>query len=232
MIHEPPILTVRRNFPRPTATQLAAVASATTGWLVDAQDGRGSLGPRIKPIFPDDPMRNRCFGTALTCWCGPDDNLALAAALALAQPGDVLIASAEGFEGSAVCGDLLAGMMRNKGLAGLIVDGAVRDLAGLREVGLPVFARAINPSSCVRSGPGTVGLPIVVEGRTIASGDLVLADADGVVTVPLAEADAVLSRLEAIKAAESRTLAQVRAGLTVPEWVEALLRSDRVRFLD
>ncbi|MCS6878664.1 MAG: RraA family protein [Geminicoccaceae bacterium] len=232
MIHEPPILTVRRDFPRPTAAQLAAVAAATTGWLVDAQDGRGSLGPRIKPVFPDEPALNRCFGTVLTCWCGPDDNLALAAALAIARAGDVIVASAEGFEGSAICGDLLAGMMRNKGISGLIVDGAVRDVAGLREVGLPVFARSVNPASCVRSGPGTVGLPIVVEGRTIASGDLLLADADGVVTVPLAEADRVLARLEAIKQAENRTLAEVRAGLAVPGWVEALLNSDRVRYVD
>ncbi len=232
MIHEPPLLTVRRSFPRPTATQLAALATATTGWLVDAQDGRGSLGPDIKPVFPGDPKLARCFGTVLTCWCGPDDNLAIAAALALARPGDVIVAAAEGFTGSAVCGDLLAGMMRNKGVAGLVVDGAVRDLAGLREVGLPVFARTVNPASCVRSGPGTVGLPVVVGGRAVHSGDLLLADEDGVVTVPLAEADAVLARLAEIRAAEDATLAQVRAGLASPAWVEALLASDRVRWVD
>ncbi len=232
MIHEPPLLTARRFFPRPTPAQLAAVAAATTGWLVDAQNGRGSLGPRIKPLFPHDPELNRCSGTVLTCWCGPDDNLALVAATALARPGHVIVAAADGFEGSAVCGDLLARMMKNKGIAGLVVDGAVRDIAGLREVGLPVFAAAVNPASCVRSGPGTVGLPIVVAGRAVQSGDLLLADEDGVVTVPLAEADAVLARLKEIEAAEAETLAEVRAGLQVPGWVEALLASERVRWLD
>ncbi|MCS6778688.1 MAG: 4-hydroxy-4-methyl-2-oxoglutarate aldolase [Geminicoccaceae bacterium] len=232
MIHEPPLLSVRRHFPRPSDAQLAAVAAATTGWLVDAQNGRGSLGPRIKPLFPGDPELGRCSGTVLTCWCGPDDNLALAAAAALARPGDVIVASAEGFEGSGICGDLLAGMMRNKGVAGLVVDGAVRDIAGLREARLPVFARSVNPASCVRSGPGTVGLPVVVGGRTVESGDLLLADEDGVVTVSLREADAVLTRLEEVKAAEAATLAQVKAGLQVPGWVEALLASDRVRWLD
>jgi 4-hydroxy-4-methyl-2-oxoglutarate aldolase len=144
----------------------------------------------------------------------------------------VIVAAAEGFEGSAVCGDLLAGMMRNKRIAGLVVDGAVRDIAGLRETGLPVFASAVNPASCVRSGPGTVGLPVVVGGRAVASGDLLLADPDGVVTVPLAEADAVLARLAEIEAAEAETLAKVRSGLEVPDWVEALLASERVRWVD
>lgn len=232
MIHEPPLLTVRRDFARPNPAQLAAVAAATTGWLVDAQEGRGSLGPRIKPLFPRDPRLGRCSGTVLTCWCGPDDNLAIAAAAALARPGDVIVAAAEGFEGSGVCGDLLAGMMRNKGVAGLVVDGAVRDIAGLREAGLPVFASAVNPASCVRSGPGTVGLPVVVGGRSVQSGDLLLADEDGVVTVPLAEVDAVLARLEEVEAAEAETLAKVRAGLQAPAWVEALLASDRVRWVD
>ena len=99
-------------------------------------------------------------------------------------------------------------------------------------VGLQVFAAGINPASCVKSGPGTVGLPVVVGGRAVASGDLLLGDEDGVVTVPLAEADAVLTRLEAVKVAEAGLLEKVRGGLQVPASIEALLDSERIRHLD
>lgn len=232
MIHDPPLLKVRRSFARPDAAQLAAIADANTGWLTDAQFGRGSLGPTVKPIFPTDPRLNRFHGVALTCHCGPDDNLALAAAASLAKPGDVVIVAAEGFAHSGLCGDLLAGMMKNRGVAALVSDGMFRDIAGLRDVGLPVFAAGIDPNSCVRQGPGTVGLPIVVGGRPIDSGDLVFGDEDGVVTVPLANIDAVLAQLALVKAGEAETLAKVKAGLDSPPWVEALLRSDRVVYVD
>ncbi len=232
MLKDPPLLRVRRTWDRPDAALLAAFREVPTGFLVDAQHGRGALDRAIKPLFPATAGMDRCVGPALTCACGPDDNMALAAAVAVARPGDVIVCATEGFEHGAVCGDLLAGIARNRGVAGLVTDGVLRDGAGLRDMGLPVFARGITPNSCVRSGPGAVGLPVVVGGRAIASGDLVLADEDGVVTVPLAELAAVAARLEEVRAGEAAMLAKVRGGLTAPPWVEALLASERVEWLD
>ena len=232
MLDDPPLLRVRRHWPRPETALLAAFGDVPAGFVVDAQRGRGALERAIKPLFPQVAGMDRCCGPALTCACGPDDNMALAAAVALAAPGDVIVCATEAFEHGAVCGDLLAGMARNKGVAGLITDGVLRDGAGLRAMGLPVFARGITPNSCVRSGPGTVGLPVVIGGRAIAPGDLVLADEDGVVTVPLAELGAVAARLEAVKAAEAAMLAKVEGGLASPPWVEALFASGRVEWLD
>jgi 4-hydroxy-4-methyl-2-oxoglutarate aldolase len=232
MLEEPALLTVRRGFARPSQAQLEAVATATTGWLVDAQDGRASFGRNIKPVLAGPGGRARCSGTAVTCWCGPNDNLAIFGALAVARPGDIVVVATDGFAGSGVCGDLLAGMLRNKGVAGLVTDGHVRDLEGLREVGLPVFAAGINPDSCVRSGPGTVGMPVVLGGRLVSSGDIVLGDEDGVATVPLAGAKAILARLEAVKAAEAKMLATVKGGLQLPDWLQELMASDQVRDAD
>jgi len=232
MLEEPPLLTIRRNFPRPSRAQLAAIAELPTGWVVDAQNGRAALDRSVKPVFGGIAGLDRCTGTAITCWCGPDDNMGIAAALAVAEPGDVIVAAIEGFAGSGVLGDLLAGMMRNKGLKGFVTDGSVRDLVGLREAGLPIFSAGITPNSCVRSGPGTVGLPVVVGGRHVASGDLVVADSDGVTTIPLAQADAVLARIEEVRKAETATLAAVRGGQTGAGWLEAVLKSDRVRWVD
>jgi 4-hydroxy-4-methyl-2-oxoglutarate aldolase len=232
MIEEPPLLTIRRNIPRPTDAQIEAVRSCTSGWIVDAQEGRASLGPSVRSIFPDVPGLARAVGTALTCWCGPNDNLAILAALELAAPGDVIVAATEAFGRSGVVGDLVAGMMRNKGIAAFVTDGYVRDLIGLREAGLPIFAAGLVPDSCVKSGPGTVGMPIVIGNRAIASGDIIVADTDGVTTVPLARADEIIARLTAVKAAESEMLAKVRGGIKGLPRTADLLASDRVRFVD
>jgi 4-hydroxy-4-methyl-2-oxoglutarate aldolase len=232
MLKDPPLLRARRDFARPAAELVAAFRDVPCGFVVDAQQGRGALDRAIKAMFPSHAGMDRCCGPAITCACGPDDNLALAVAVAMARPGDVIVCATEGFEHGAVCGDLLAGMARNKGVAALVTDGVVRDGVGLRDMGLPVFARGITPNSCVRSGPGSVGLPVVLAGRAVAPGDLVVADEDGVVTVPLAEIAGVRQRLAQVMAAEAEMLARVKGGLEAPDWVAGLLASDRVEWID
>ena len=232
MLKDPPLLRARRNFPRPAPELVAAFEGVPCGFIVDAQQGRGALDRAIKPVFPHHPGMDRCWGVAITCSSGPDDNFGLACAVALARPGDIIVCATEGFEHGAICGDLLAGMARNKGIAALVTDGVVRDGAGLRDMGLPVFARGITPNSCVRSGPGSVGLPVVVGGRAVCSGDVVVADEDGVVTVPQADLATVRTRLAEVIAAEAEMLAKVKGGLAGAPWVDELLKSDRVEWLD
>jgi 4-hydroxy-4-methyl-2-oxoglutarate aldolase len=158
MLEDPPILTIRRSWTRPDPAKLARLKNVQTGQAVDAMDGRGGLDASIKPI---DPACCIMLGTAITCETGPNDNLAILAALSLAKPGDVLISATEGFTHSAAFGDNTAILAKNKGLAGVVIDGMMRDLAGLLPVGLPLFCRGITPNSCVRSGPGRVGFPVV-----------------------------------------------------------------------
>lgn len=225
MIKDPPLLTIRRNFPRPTTEQVATFASVPTGYAVDAMGGRGALDYRIKLLAP---MKSVMVGVAITCQCGPADNLALFGALAVAKPGDILIAATDGFTATSVTGDLLMGMARNRGLLGLVTDGLVRDVAGIVGVGLPVFCAGVTPNSPVRNGPGTVGQPVVVGGVAIDSGDILIGDDDGVVVVPRAEAGAVLDRLSDVRAAEAALEAKVKAGLEVPDFIKAILTSDRV----
>jgi 4-hydroxy-4-methyl-2-oxoglutarate aldolase len=113
-----------------------------------------------------------------------------------------------------VTGDLLLGVARNRGVAGFVTDGCVRDLADLEALSLPVFAAGITPNSPGRRGPGTVGLPIVCGGVAVASGDLVVGDRDGVVIVPRARIAATAARLTQVRAAEAALSARVRAGLS------------------
>src|SRR5271167_1838543 len=165
MIEEPPPI-VFAAVERPPAELVERFRGAPTSFIVDAMGGAGALDWRIKPIVGD-----RLLGVALTCDCGPNDNLALIAAVAEAEPGDVLVAATGGFVGAAVTGDLLIGVARNRGVVGFLTDGVVRDLDELEALNLPIFAMGVSPNSPGKRGPGAVGLPIVCGGAAIASGD-------------------------------------------------------------
>lgn len=229
MIEAPPVLTIRRNFQRPSAQQVAALAGAPTGFVADCMDGRGALDGRIKPAGATPAA---FCGVALPCHAGPGDCLAALAALDLIQPGDVVVAATDGFAGTAVAGDRLIGMARNCGAAGFVTDGCIRDLVGIEAVGLPCFAAGVTPNSPANSGPGTVGLPVTVGGVQIAPGDILLADRDGVVVVPFDRIDSVIARLPKVSDAEATLDAEVAGGLRVPDEIRALLTSDAVRNLD
>ena len=171
-------------------------------------------------------------GVALTCNCGPGDNLALFGAMSIAEPGDILVAATGAFKGAAVTGDLMLGMALNRGIGGLVTDGLVRDIAGVLAVGLPVYCAGVSPNSPARNGPGTVGEPIDLGGLRIESGDILIGDRDGVVVVPRARAAAVVEALATVRAAEAALEAKIVAGLEIPEFVEAILNSDRVFRVD
>lgn len=229
MIDDPPVLTIRRSWARPSSAMIARFAGTPTSFIVDAMGGRAALDWRIKPI-PGTP--GTFAGAALPCWCGPADNLAVAAAIGVAQGGDVIVAASDGFAGTAVVGDLILGMMKNRGIAAFVTDGLVRDLADIQAVALPCFAKGLTPDSPVRNGPGTVGLPTVVGGITVGPGDIVVGDSDGVVVVPLARAEEIANALAAVRAAEKAAAAKVKAGLDAPGYVADLLASTKVRWVE
>jgi 4-hydroxy-4-methyl-2-oxoglutarate aldolase len=229
MIKDPPVLRIRRNFPRPADAIVKALTGAMTGHLVDAMGGSGALDWRIKPLGQKSPA---FCGVAVTCDAGPSDNLALFGALDAVKPGDVILVATGAYMGAAVTGDLLAGMARNCGAAAIVTDGAVRDVAGILDVGIPVFCAGVTPNSPARNGPGTVGLPITLGGVAIASGDIVVGDGDGVVIVPRERAEDVIRSLVAIRDAEVSLEAKVKAGLRIPDFVKSILVSDRIDNLD
>jgi 4-hydroxy-4-methyl-2-oxoglutarate aldolase len=229
MITDPPLLTIRRNFPRPPADLVEKFRGVPTGYLVDAMQGRGCLDRTIRPLMPD---RSSVFGVAVTCHAGPADNLAVFGALDVVEKGDVIVACTDAFMKTSVTGDLLLGMAKNLGAAGFVTDGLVRDLAGIEAVGLPVYCAGLTANSPVRNGPGTVGFPVVLGDVTVSPGDIVVGDRDGIVVVPQLHAEAVLSALEGIKAAERALEAKVQAGLAVPEFIRTILDSGRTRYVD
>jgi len=225
---EPAKLAIRRDFPRPTASQVKALEHAPTGWLVDALGRRGALPHWIRPLSE----KARFIGTAITVRTRPVDNLAPYAALKFAKPGDVLVVAVDGWHSASVLGDILLGMAKNAGIVAAVTDGTVRDIQGINAVGIPTFARALSPNSPFKDGPGEVGLPITLGSVHIEAGDIIAGDVDGVVVVPRADAGSVAKELAAIKDKEAKMEAAVAAGAKYPAWLDDVLQQPTIRFVD
>jgi 4-hydroxy-4-methyl-2-oxoglutarate aldolase len=151
-------------------------------------------------------------GPALTCACAPEDNLAMHAALYQAQPGTVLVCDGTGTTRCALFGELMATDAANQRLAGLVVAGPVRDIADIDELGFPVWCTGTAPGQAAKAAVVSVGLPVVVGGALVASGDQVIADRDGVAVVPAAEWPAIRAEVAALAAKEEKTRARLAAG--------------------
>lgn len=232
MIEEPPLLTINRRVERPDPKLVAKLRGAQTGHIVDVLGGLGAMTAAIKPVAGAPPAMWPLCGPALTCACKPGDHLALIGALAESKPGDVIVAAIDGYLGTAVVGDLMMGIAKNRGLAGLVTDGAVRDVDGILKVGLPVFCAGVSPNSPAKTGPGTVGTPVTLGGLTVSSGDVVVGDRNGIVVVPKARLEDVIAGLEHVRALEEKMDKAVADGLTFSERWRGLLDPARIRYLD
>jgi 4-hydroxy-4-methyl-2-oxoglutarate aldolase len=212
VIDNPPLLSIHRGFRRPDRALVEQFRGAQTSHVADAMDGRGALDYRIKPL---DPANATFVGPALTAFAYPADIVALFGALSEAEAGDVIVLANDAYTRTAVIGDIVAGMMKNKGVAAFVTDGLARDKAGIIAAGLPVFCQGIQPNSPAMNGPGIVGAPVTLGDVHVEPGDVIVGDADGVVVVPAGRLRQVLDRLAAVRAAEARTIALVSEGATM-----------------
>ena len=175
-----------------------------------AQAGRDRV--RVMTGLTTHAGRPYLCGPALTCACAPEDNLAMHAALYQAQPGAVLVCDGAGSRRCALFGELMATDAVSQGLAGLVVAGPVRDIADIDGLGFPVWCTGTAPGQAAKATVISVGLPVVVGGALVSSGDQVIADRDGVVVVPAAEWPALQGEVAAIAAKEERTRDRLAAG--------------------
>ena len=232
MIEEPPLLTIRRPLRRPSADQVAAFQGVPTSFVVDAMYGAGALAPTIKPVGDGLDIDCHAAGPALTVDCGPADILALLGSLGSIAKGDVVVSAFHGHQGCAAAGDRVTAMIKNCGGAGLVTDGPVRDYAGLVDVNLPVWCTGLNPGSPFSKGPGSVGFPVQIGGQEVETGDMVVADRDGVVVVPFEKIDAVIEMLAKVSELETTLDAELQDGLKIPPAIEELLASDQVKYTE
>ena len=207
-----PALTTRLDIQRLPADLVAQAAKLPTATLHEAGKKIGALPSAIKPVAP----QFRIAGSALTVHSPPGDNLWLHRALEVAQPGDVLVVFASGAYEHGYWGEIMTTMAQVRGLAGLVMDGCVRDGALLAEFGFPVFARGL----CIQGtgkdfgAIGWINHPVTLGNVVVHAGDLIVGDADGVVAIPHARAAEVVAAGERREAEEAAILRRLQAGET------------------
>lgn len=167
----------------------------------------------LEPAFPDA----RVLGRAFTAQGAGGDNLALHHAVARAEAGDVIVLAVGGERETAHCGEIIAIAAKERGIAGIVLDGAIRDRIEIGEVGLPVFHLGASPRGPAKNGPGALGVPVELCGVTVNPGDLVCADADGIAIVPATDAAAVRAAVDALEAREQGIVAGIRQGKSTVE---------------
>ncbi len=203
----------KHDFPRLSTDQLAPWEGIGTAEISDCLDRAQAMFGAIGPLRPE----MRIIGQARAVNCMVADNSALHAAINLAERGDVLVASAQGFEDVAVWGGLMTRAALARGIAGLVVDGAVRDSEEIAALGFPCFARCAVPRGPHKGFGGSVDAPVSCGGVTVSSGDLIIGDADGVTVVPLSRVENSLAAVRALKEREAATIEKMAGGASLAD---------------
>lgn len=213
---------IRRDIKRVAPGIVSQAAEFQAAILADVNERRGALHGRVGAV--DASMK--LAGPAVTVEVRPGDNLMIHAAMAVAQPGDVLVIDGKGDLSSALMGAIMMNQAKAIGLAGVVIDGAVRDVLELRELGFPVFAAGTNPNGPTKYIPGRVNWPVSIGGVSVNAGDLVVADADGVVVIEREKAASLLAPAAKKLADETKRIEGIlRNEQLRPAWLDGALRA-------
>jgi len=208
--------------PQPAPALLAELARVAAAHLSDNMHRMQAVGPELRPCHKGGKL----IGPALTVRVPPGDNLMVHKAISLARPGDVIVVDAGGVTAQAIIGEIMSLRAEKRGVAGMVIDGAIRDSDAIAAGDFPVYARGVTHRGPYKDGPGEINVTITIDGMVVNPGDLIVGDADGVLAIPQAEAEAIIVLATAQKAREDKTLAEIAAGtLDRPGWLDGALRA-------
>lgn len=194
-------------------SQLSQLGSAT---IYEAQGAFGALDVGLKPLSPSMRVAGRVF----TVDARPGDNLMLHYALLHVQPGDVLVVDAKGFLEAGAWGDILTEQALHKGVAGLVINGSVRDVQVIQDMGFPVFCRGVSIKGTAKKQTGKINVPVTIGDVTIQPGDYIFGDVDGLVVVTAATLSSVLEKALTREHAEANFRARIREGVSTVELLD------------
>lgn len=199
---------------------VAEFAKLPVANVSDSMSRMTAAGSTLRPMHSSGGMA----GVALTVKARPGDNLMLHAAIDRAVPGDVIVVDAGGALDNALMGELMLAYAIKKGVVGFVLNGAIRDLDNFRETNLPTWAAGVTHRGPYKDGPGEVNVPIAIDGMVIHPGDIIIGDSDGVLCVPIDDAETVLKATQAKSAAEIKQMADIEAGTNDRSWVDRALK--------
>jgi 4-hydroxy-4-methyl-2-oxoglutarate aldolase len=199
---------VVKNIPRPDPALLKRLGHFGVATVHEAQGRTGLLAPSLRPLYPGA----KTSGSALTVLAHPGDNITLHVAAEVCRPGDVIVVALSSENSDGMLGELLATSFRARGAVGLIVDAGCRDVAEIAKMGFPVWSKVVSAKGTVKATLGSINVPVVCAGTVVNPGDAILADDDGVVTVPRLELETVLEAAQQREEREAKVRARLAAG--------------------
>lgn len=220
-----------RILPRARAVSPGIVEQFRALPVANVSDSMGRLsaaGARLRPMHKGGGLA----GPALTIKAPPGDNLMLHKAIQLARPGDVVVMDAGGELTNSLMGELMLTQFVGRGVAGIVINGAIRDAAFIRAHDMPVFAAGVTHRGPYKNGPGEINVAVAIDGMVVEPGDLVIGDEDGLLCVPFDQAEAVLGRARAKFDAEQKQMASILAGTHTAPWVDETLRANGCEFVE
>ena len=205
---------------RPDPRLVAELAKMVTPHLSDSMERLYAGGPQLRPMHKGGKLA----GPAYTVKTTPGDNLLVHKALDAAQKGDVIVVDAGGVCENAIIGELMMSRARQRGVAGIVIWGAIRDSAEIAAGTYPVYAAGVTHRGPYKNGPGEINVPINMAGMAVNPGDIMVGDADGLVAVPQDQAERVLASARQILEKETASMKQILAGTVDRSWVEKALK--------
>ena len=214
-------LQIRKRVRAVPAAMVQAFHGLPVANISDCMTRMTAGGPRLRPMHKSGYLA----GPALTVKCRPGDNLMIHKALTMAQPGDVIVVDAGGDLTNSLFGELMTATAIKRGVAGVVLNGAVRDAGEIGQGTFPLYAAGVTHRGPYKDGPGEINVPIAIDGMVIHPGDLIVGDADGLLCVPYDSVEEVLAATRKKMDAEKQTMADIAAGKLDTSWIDAKLRS-------
>jgi len=205
---------------RPDARLVAELAKMVTPHLSDSMERLYASGPQLRPMHKGGKLA----GPAYTVKTTPGDNLLVHKALDAAHKGDVIVVDAGGVCENAIIGELMMSRARQRGVAGIVIWGAIRDSAEIAAGTYPVYAAGVTHRGPYKNGPGEINVPINMAGMAVSPGDIIVGDADGLVAIPQEQAERILKSAQGILAKETAMMKEIEAGSVDRSWVDKSLK--------
>ena len=220
---------IRRNFERPAKELVEAFRGIPVANIDDNCGRIAAVDARIYPLNP----KARLLGTAFTVNAPAGDNLLFHKALDMAKPGDVIVLANKGSMSRALCGEIMSSYAKARGLAGIIIDGCVRDSYTLSQMDFPVYAKGVTPNGPYKNGPGEMNFPVSFAGIIINPGDIIVGDSDGLIAIRPEHAKELAEKAKAYHEGEEKQMEGIlQRGEWPRSWVDAKLEEVGFEFVD